>query len=158
MDKDAVIIVFDKMTLSKMRIKNIFEVQGMEVEDVNNQIELVNVLARVKTNNAILIMTIDDEISDDGLELIRKLKPMYRDLHIIVLTSIMKRDFFSRCIAEGVSDYLLKPYEEYVLFERVNRLLNSKTVIAESILKFNFSSYLRSEIIKRKRASIIFLC
>ena len=156
MNKDAVIIVFDKMTLSKMRIKNVFEMQGMEVEDVNNQIELVNVLARVKTTNAILIMTIDDEISEDGLELVRKLKPMYRDLHIMILTSIMKREFFSKCIAEGVSDYLLKPFEEYVLFERATRLLNSKTVIAESILKFNFNSYLRSEIIKAQKGKYYF--
>jgi CheY-like chemotaxis protein len=156
MNKDGVIIVFDKMTLSKMRIKNIFEVQGMSVENVNNQIELVNVLARVKTTNAVLIMTIDDEISDDGLELVRKIKPMYRDLHIIILTSIMKRDFFSKCIAEGVSDYLLKPFEEYVLFERATRLLNSKNAVHESILKFNFNSYLNSEIIKARKGNYYF--
>lgn len=156
MNKDTLIIVFDKMTASKMRVKSIFEAQDMLVEDADSQIELANLLSRNSAANTVLIMTIDDEYSDDGIDLIRKLKPMYHELHIIVLTSIVRREFFAKCITEGVSDYLLKPFEEYVLFERTTRLLNKKQNLSESILKFNFSSYLRSEIIKAKKGSYSF--
>lgn len=156
MQKEEMIIVFDKMTSSKMRIMKIFEDHGIIVEDAKNQMELLNVLLQNDDKKCILIMAIDDELTDDGLELVKKVKPLYPELAVIILTSITKREFFTKCITEGVSDYVLKPFEDDVLFERTQKLLNVNQRIVESVLKFNFPGYLRSEIIKAKKGKYPF--
>jgi len=156
MQKEELIIVFDKMTSSKVRTLRIFEDRGIMVEDANSKIELTNLLSINQDKKCILIMGIDDELGDEGLELVRRVKQQYPELPIIILTSITKREFFARCIAEGVADYLLKPFEEDVLFERTKKLLNVNARVVESILRFNFPGYLRSEIIKAKKGKYPF--
>lgn len=156
MYKDELIIVLDKMTSTKVRIMKIFEAEGILVEDVNNQMELLNTLSLNDDKKIILIMAIDDELYDEGLEIVKKIKPLYPELAILILTSITKREFFSRCISEGVADYVLKPFEDEVLFERAQKLLNVNHRIVESVLKFNFPGYLRSEIIKAKKGQYPF--
>jgi DNA-binding NarL/FixJ family response regulator len=156
MQKEEIIIVFDKMTSSKMRILRIFEEHDILVEDANSQMELLNVLSINQDKKCILIIGIDDELNDDGLELVKKAKKIYTDLSVIVLTSILKREFFARCIAGGVADYLLKPFEDDVLYERAQKLLNANQRVVESVLRFNFPGYLRSEIIKAKKGKYSF--
>jgi DNA-binding NarL/FixJ family response regulator len=156
MQNEELIIVFDKMTSSKVRILRIFEDHGIGAEDANNKIELMNVLSINQDKKCILIMGIDDELSDDGLELVKVVKQLYSELAILILTSITKREFFARCIAEGVADYLLKPFEDDVLFERAQKLMNINHRVAESILRFNFPGYLRCEIIKAKKGKYPF--
>lgn len=156
MYKEPFVIVFDKMTSSKVRIKKIFESENIRVDDANNQMELLNILSQNDDTRNILVMSIDDELTDDGLELIRKIKPIYPDLYVIVLTTITRRDFFAKCISENVDDYILKPFEDDILLERATRLVNHQENIVESILKFNFPRYLRSEIVKAKKGNYQF--
>lgn len=156
MYKEPLVIVFEKMTSSRVRIMKIFESENIRVENANNQMELLNVLSQNDETKNILIMSIDDELMDDGLELIRKVKPIYPDLYVIILTTITRRDFFAKCILENIDDYVLKPFEDYVLLERATRLVNHRENITESVLKFNFPRYLRSEIVKAKKGKYPF--
>jgi CheY-like chemotaxis protein len=156
MYKEPLVIVFDRMTSSRVRIMKIFESENIKVQDANNQMELLNVLSQNDDTKNILIMSIDDELTDDGLELIKKVKPIYPDLYVIILTTITRRDFFAKCISENIDDYILKPFEDDLLLERATRLVNHRENITESILKFNFQRYLRSEIVKAKKGNYPF--
>lgn len=156
MYNEPFVIVFDKMMSSRVRIMRIFDTEGIKTQEANNQMELLNLLSRNDETKNILIMSIDDEIMDDGLELIRKVKPLYPDLYVIILTTITKRDFFARCISENVDDYILKPFEDDVLLDRATRLVFHRDSITESILKFNFPRYLRSEVLKAKKGNYPF--
>lgn len=150
------IVVYDKIFPTKVRIRKIFEDHGIRVEDASNQLGLFNILSRNIDNTVVVIIAIEEEADEDNFDMLRIIKSEYPDFSIIVLTSVSKREFFTRCISEGVDDYVLKPFEDYFLYERVLKLLNPNTVITESVLKFNFPGYLRSEIFKARKGGYQF--
>lgn len=156
MQKEEMVIVFDKMTSNKVRLIKIFEEQGIKVEDARSQTELMNILLQNEHKKNVLIMTIDEEMNNEGLELLRRIKSQYPELLVLILTSISKREFFAKCIAEGALDYILKPYDDYVLLQRVQKLLNVNHGSKDSVVNFNFPGYLRSEILKAKKGKYPF--
>jgi two-component system, OmpR family, response regulator PhoP len=156
MQTGASIVVYDKIFPTKVRIRKIFEDQGIKVEDTSNQLGLFNILSRNTENTVVVIIAIEEEADEDNFDMLRVIKNEYPDYSIIVLTSVSKREFFARCITEGAADYVLKPFEDYFLFGRVLKLLNPNTVITESVLKFNFPGYLRSEIFKARKGGYQF--
>ena len=150
------IVVYDKIFPTKMRIRKIFEENGIKVEDSSNQLGLLNILSRNTGNKVVVIIAIEEEADEENFDMLRIIKNEYPDFSVIVLTSVSKRDFFARCITEGAADYVLKPFEDYFLYERVLKLLTPNTVITESVLKFNFPGFLRSEIFKAKKGGYQF--
>jgi two-component system, OmpR family, response regulator PhoP len=156
MQTGASVVVYDKIFPTKVRIRKIFEDNGIKVEDTSNQLGLLNILSKNAENKVVVIIAIEEEADEDNFEMLRTIKNEYPDFSVIVLTSVSKREFFTRCIIEGAADYVLKPFEDYFLFERVLKLLNPNTVITESVLKFNFPGYLRSEIFKARKGGYQF--
>jgi CheY-like chemotaxis protein len=150
------IVVYDRLIPTKMRIRKIFEDQGINVEDTSNQAGLFSILSRGAGNSLVIIIAIEDEGDEENFEMLRRIKSEFHEFPVIVLTSVTKREFFARCISEGASDYVLKPFEDYFLYSRVLRHLNPNTIIMESVLKFNFQGYLRSEILKARKGGYQF--
>lgn len=152
MEKDAYIIVFDKMVSSKMRIKRIFEDHGIRVEDSSKQIEFFNILSVNRDSSCVVIMAMED----DSFDILKKIKLDYPQVPVIILSSVTKREFFLKSIADGASDYILKPFDDDYLYEKVLKLLGSSNVRNESILRFNFHGYLRTEIVKARKGNYPF--
>ncbi|WP_027398766.1 response regulator [Anaerovorax odorimutans] len=160
MDKNINVIIFDKMTTTKIRIRNIFRVQGFQVSEASSLNQIFSSIVKYKEFSHILIINIESESIEDNL--IRNFREKYLDIPIVLLTSIAKRKFFLECISQGASDYILKPFEDYYLKERVLRLLkdNNNTESKESKFKnnitFNFNEYMNSEILKAKKGRYAF--
>ena len=64
--------------------------------------------------------------SPGGLELIEIINadPRYRSLPVVITSSVSQSDTVQRAITLGISDYLLKPYQQPVVEERLRRALD----------------------------------
>lgn len=64
-------------------------------------------------------------VSPSGIELLEMLHadPRYDDLPIVMTSSISQSDTVQRAIALGVADYLLKPFQQPMVEERLRRAL-----------------------------------
>ena len=65
----------------------------------------------------------------NGWDATKKIKaiPALRDIPIIALTSHAMSGDKEKALAAGCDDYMTKPLDENLLFEKLERLLNSRT-------------------------------
>lgn len=158
------VIIFDKMTTTKIRIRRIFEDQGIKVSEATTQLEIMNSIDENENRSNILIIHIEGEEEEYSFGIMKRIMDKYSDVPIVVLTSITKKTFFMRCISEGASDYILKPFNDFYLRERVLKLIknsgknlkrNSITEFTNTIT-FNFDEYIYCETVKAKKGSYAF--
>jgi len=64
----------------------------------------------------------------DGIDFIEQLKSSgaFKDIPIIILSSVDKSDEKIKLIKLGVNDYMEKPYNPAELLARIENLLNNK--------------------------------
>merc|ERR1711941_121296 len=57
--------------------------------------------------------------AEDGYELIDRVKMLYPDIMVVVLTSLNTRRSFVQALKVGASDYILKPFEDDYVREKL---------------------------------------
>ncbi|HSN65240.1 MAG TPA: response regulator [Fusibacter sp.] len=129
------IMVIDINATTVYRIRKLLEGIPVEVITASTSYEAIN---RVGNLQSILDMIIIDVNlgSEDGYELISKLKEINPNLVVIIATSINTRKSFIRAIRVGANDYILKPFDdEYVkskLMAHIKFIETSKTLPTSS--------------------------
>lgn len=68
-----------------------------------------------------------------GLDATLKLKeiPKTREIPIIALTAMNPPGFEEACYEEGISDFILKPYESKEILEKIEKIIRKKKVKAK---------------------------
>ncbi len=153
------VIIFDSMLITKARIGKIFRSQGFQVTDAESFHGIINAITKHDNDVNILIINTNQEIEENIFAMMREIKSGYPNVPVVILTSKAKKNFFLRCVSEGASDYILKPFEDYYLSERVLRLLkkDNKTIqkkksnAFKNSITFNLKEYLNHEISKAKK-------
>ncbi len=56
------------------------------------------------------------------------------DIPIVILTKVNTRDAFAKVIREGISDYILKPFDNKILLDRILKTIKESKVSQEEIL------------------------
>ncbi|MDD2621081.1 MAG: hypothetical protein PHC92_10485, partial [Syntrophomonadaceae bacterium] len=74
----------------------------------------------------------------------------------VMLTSISKKDVITRCLLEGAADYILKPFSDEYLKEKILKYINIESLTEMTVLKFNLKSFLDSEIYKAQKGKYQF--
>ncbi len=69
----------------------------------------------------------------DGYELTKKIKAMFPEVFVLILTASAERDAIQSAYAMGATDFVRKPVDSLELVARINNLIKLKT--AESKLK-----------------------
>lgn len=66
----------------------------------------------------------------NGFEFMERLSmsPSYENLPVIFITSEQDAVIEAKCLALGAVDFVRKPFDDYVLFRRVNKVLSNETV------------------------------
>ena len=112
--KVPVVVLVDPNTVIKKRIRNILSNQDIKIYEASNPQDVLKLLS--ENNNEINLFITDIEIDTnnafDGISLIRLVKNRSNNIPVVVLTSISKKETITRCIMEGTSDYILKPFED----------------------------------------------
>ncbi|MEY8001019.1 response regulator transcription factor [Clostridium sp. Mt-5] len=145
------VIILDDMAYIRYRVKDTLEKIGIEVYESGTSFDFFNKLYDKKKEISLIILEVGLS-NEDGFEVLRKIKARNLNIPIMILTKMNTRSAFIKCIKEGTSEYILKPFDNKVLLERINNLIKSSKDKGEQgeIIYLNFQQYITKQIIKAK--------
>lgn len=127
MDKIKVLIAEDSMTQA-MQLQHILEKNGYDATIVSNGSEALSAISKSKP-----MIVISDIIMPemDGYELCRQIKSgeSYRNISVILLTSLSQTQDVIKALQCGADKFITKPYDENQLLSTIEHLddnLNSQ--------------------------------
>lgn len=122
--KPKILTVDDSKTI-RLIVGKAFKPFDCEVLEAANGVEGLAVAAREHPDLVILDLTMPIM---DGVEMLSKLKsnPDLKAIPVIMLTAEAGRENVLKIAKMGVRDYLVKPFREDVLIERVGRVIDLK--------------------------------
>lgn len=119
------IIIFDEISLARQRINNLLQDYNVNVYEASYDIELYNLLFNNKLNISLIIMGVGNDVNK-GFDILSRINEKKSNVPVFILTSNNKRETFIRGIAEGASDYILKPFEDDYLLKKILSILKNK--------------------------------
>lgn len=124
--KHKLLIVDDDRTI-RLALKNIFTDQQFLLFEARNGQQAIS-FCKQNTPDIILMDAMMPDI--DGFEACRVIKtlPNFKDIPILMITSLEDEDAINRAFSSGATDYITKPLNFTVLRERVSRLLQANRV------------------------------
>ncbi|MHC6180537.1 response regulator transcription factor [Clostridium sp. JNZ X4-2] len=145
------VIILDDMAYIRYRVKDMLEKIGIQVYESGASFDFFNKLYDKKKEISLIILEVGLS-NEDGFEVLRKIKARNLNIPIMILTKMNTRSAFIKCIKEGTSEYILKPFDNKVLLERINNLIKSSKDKGEQgeIIYLNFQQYITKQIIKAK--------
>lgn len=122
--KPKILTVDDSKTI-RLIVGKAFKPFDCDVFEAANGVEGLAVAARERPDLIILDLTMPIM---DGVEMLSKLKsnPELKSMPVIMLTAEAGRENVVKIAKLGVRDYLVKPFREEVLVERVGRVIDLK--------------------------------
>jgi CheY-like chemotaxis protein len=157
MDNQPVVVLVGQNTLVSSRIKNILSNQNIKIYEAYDRRELFRIL--FQNNNVDLILTeIDIDIKNgfNVISLIQQVKAQRSSIPVVVLTSIGKKEVITRCLYEGAADYILKPFKDEYLKEKLLKYIDIDKLTESTVLQFNLKKFLEGEIHKAKKGKYCF--
>lgn len=163
MNNTSNIILIDQNTIVKSRIKDILAGQDMaensvKIYEASNRREVINILAENKNDVDLIVseIEIDPSSSFDGVDLIKLVKSKRSSIPIVILSSVSRKDVITQCFRAGAADYILKPFKDETLKQRIVKYINLETLTESTALSFNLKSFLDGEIYKAKKGKYPF--
>jgi PAS domain S-box-containing protein len=122
--KNIKILVAEDVALNQLLIKIILGNFNFEVDIVENgQIAI----EKIKTNTYDLILMDLHMPEINGFEATKYIREeMKSQIPIIALTADVTQADIDKCLAVGMQDYLSKPIDEAILYEKIVKVLNEK--------------------------------
>ena len=119
------ILTVDDSKTIRLIIAKAFKPFDCEVIEASNGVEGLAMAAKEKPNIIILDLTMPVM---DGYEALTKLKsdPALKAIPVVMLTAESGRENVLRIAKQGVRDYLVKPFKEDLIVERVGRIIDLK--------------------------------
>jgi signal transduction histidine kinase len=126
MDKIKVLIAEDSITQA-MQLQHILEENGYDATVVSNGSEALRSISKSKP-----MVVISDIVMPemDGYELCRQIKAneLYRDISVILLTSLSEPQAVIWAVQCGADQFVTKPYDEKHLLATIEHLLHSENL------------------------------
>jgi DNA-binding response OmpR family regulator len=140
---DKILIVEQVIPIIR-RIKKSCKNLNVYFLEASSEYEAVNIF--IENVNDIKIVIVDVSMNNfDGFRILKKIRRINKEVKIIVLTSLNTRKYFVNCLKIGVDDYILKPFDNDFLLDRVILILprNGKEIIASdnNVLRDYFNEY-----------------
>lgn len=119
------ILTVDDSKTIRLIIAKAFKPFDCEVLEACNGVEGLAMAAKEKPHIIILDLTMPVM---DGYEALTKLKsdPDLKSIPVVMLTAESGRENVLRIAKQGVRDYLVKPFKEELIVERVSRIIDLK--------------------------------
>ena len=156
-DKHA--ILYDEVNVARLKTVDLFREFFIEIHPASTERQLFDMLSD-EAVDADLIIFNDSFDNNRGFDILSKIKDINADTPVLVLTTNDKKEIFLKIISEGICDYLLKPYSENMLLERVLNITNSnktnispKKIHFSNEVAFDINDYIRSELRKAEKGN-----
>lgn len=119
------ILTVDDSKTIRMIVARAFKTFACEILEASDGVEGLSVVKREKPDIIILDYTMPIM---DGVEMLTKLKsdPDLKSIPVVMLTAESGRDNVLKIAKLGVRDYLIKPFKEEIIVERVGRIIDLK--------------------------------
>lgn len=119
------ILTVDDSRTIRLIVTRAFKDYDIDMFEAQNGVEGLAVAAREQPDLIILDYTMP---LMDGYEMLTKLKsePALKAIPVIMLTAEAGRESVLKIARQGVRDYLIKPFREEVIVERVSRIIDLK--------------------------------
>jgi len=146
------VFILDNVKSIRSRLQLLFNTKDFNIIEASNPNEFFNIFSHHKYNGNLIIMDIDLR-EEDGFKVIREIRDKNKNIPIIILTANNHRDTFIKGILQGVTDYILKPFDDLIIKDKINKVLNyyhDENEIESKII-FNLPLFLQSEFIKSKK-------
>lgn len=119
------ILTVDDSKTIRLIIAKAFKPFDCDVLEAANGVEGIAVAAKERPHIIILDLTMPVM---DGYEALTKLKsdPDLKSIPVVMLTAESGRENVLRIAKQGVRDYLVKPFKEELIVERVSRIIDLK--------------------------------
>ncbi|WP_373844406.1 response regulator transcription factor [Clostridium sp.] len=148
------IIMLDDTAYVRYRVKDILENMDMELCEAGTSFDFFNKLYDIRKELNLIILEVGLS-GEDGFSVLRKIKGRVLNIPVMILTKLNDRNSFIKCIKEGTSDYILKPFNNKMLIDRISKLVicHENSNKSEEIIYLNFQQYIVRQIIKCKAES-----
>lgn len=158
MESLPVVILVDSNIVVKNRIRKILSEQDITIYEAYNCQEVLSILIENKYQVDLIItdIEIDTDKNFDGISLIKLVKSKSDTIPVVVLTSASKKEVITRYLREGTSEYILKPFEDTYLKEKLLKHINIESLTEFTILKFSLKNFLESELYKARKGGYNF--
>jgi len=119
------ILTVDDSKTVRIIVKKAFKTYDCEIIEASNGVEGLATAAKETPDVILLDVTMPVM---DGVEMLTKLKsdPTLKGIPVIMLTAEGGRDNVLKIAKIGVRDYMVKPFREEVLVEKVGRIIDLK--------------------------------
>ncbi len=119
------ILTVDDSKTIRMIVTRAFKGFDIDMHEAENGVEGLAVAARERPDLIILDYTMPIM---DGFEMLTKLKsdPDLKTIPVVMLTAEAGRENVMKIARQGVRDYLIKPFKEDLIIERVGRIIDLK--------------------------------
>lgn len=133
--RPRILTVDDSKTI-RLIVMKAFKPYDCDVFEAANGIEGLSVAARERPNVIILDLTMP---LMDGAEMLAKLKsdPDLKAIPVIMLTAEAGRENVLRIAKLGVRDYLIKPFKDEMLLDRIGRIIELKLRTEDATKRFD---------------------
>ncbi len=150
--REDAIIIMDDVSLMRRRIAGLLQGCNIRVYEAVNSEELFNLLFEEDLNVRLIIMELGFD-TNEGLETLMRIKDKKPNIPVFIITANNKRQTFIRCMAEGAADYILKPFDDDILQEKMLSALKIKRELLSDEVQISFSllNYLKSEFLKARK-------
>jgi len=118
------VFILDNIKSVRLRLQLFFNAEDINVIETSNSSEFFNVFLQNKCDGILIIMDIELK-SEDSFEVIRKIRNKNKSIPIMILTANNKREVLVKAIFEGATDYILKPFDEFRIKDKINEILAS---------------------------------
>lgn len=152
------IVLVEPNTIIRERIKSLFINKDIEILEASNRKEFTRVMSQVNYNVDLVIAEteIDPRNSFDGIGLINLVKSKRSGVPVMMLTSVCRKDVITQYLRAGAADYVLKPFKDEYLEERVLKYTDIENLTEATVLQFNLKEYIESEIYKANKGKYSF--
>lgn len=118
------VFILDNIKSTRLRLQLFFNLEDINVIEASNSNEFFNAFLHNKCDGNLIIMDIELK-SEDGFQVIRKIRNKNKGIPIIILTANNNREVLVKAIFEGATDYILKPFNELRIKNKINEILSS---------------------------------
>lgn len=119
------ILTVDDSKTVRIIVKKAFKAFDCDIIEASNGVEGLAIAAKERPDVILLDVTMPVM---DGVEMLTKLKadPALKPIPVIMLTAEGGREHVMRIAKIGVRDYIVKPFHEEILVEKVGRIIDLK--------------------------------
>lgn len=116
------VLILDDKAYVRYRIRDLLESKRIEVYATGNSIDFFNVLLEKRSEIEVIILEVGLN-KEDGFEIIKRIKSKDNNIPIMIVTSLNTRTAFIKGIKAGAVEYILKPFDNKFLLERIDSLI-----------------------------------